>query len=351
MSGSTARPLGLAVVGTGMVAGVHLRALGELRDLVSVRGCYARSKDKRQAFAAQHGIPAAESLEDLIADPAVEAVLVLTPPNARKAIIDAACAAGKHVLMEKPVERTLDAATALVTQCEQAGITLAMVLQHRFRAGAIRLKALIDGGTLGPICAVRVSVPWWRAQSYYDEPGRGTYARDGGGVLISQAIHTLDLMIWLAGLPTQVQAVAGTTRLHRMEAEDFVAAGLRFGNGALGSLMATTAAFPGETEELAIDFERASARLAGSQLEIHHHGGEVERFGESLGTGGGADPMAFPHDWHKALIADFATAVRNTRPPAVPGREALRAHRLIDALTRSSALGQACDLDAAHERP
>src|SRR5690606_22151086 len=157
------------------------------------------------------------------------------------------------ILMEKPIERTTEAAEAIVATCERQGVSLGIVFQHRFRAGSMRLRALVADGALGPIGCVRLAVPWWRPQTYYDEPGRGTLARDGGGGLISQAIHSIDLMLSLAGPVEEVQSVAGTTRLHRMETEDFVGAGLRFASGAFGSLIATTAAFPGEGEELVID--------------------------------------------------------------------------------------------------
>jgi predicted dehydrogenase len=179
-------------------------------------------------------------------------------------------------------------------------------------------------------------VPWWREQSYYDQPGRGTYARDGGGVLISQAIHTLDLMLSITGPVAEVAAVAGTTFLHRMEAEDFAGAGLRFTNGAVGVLAATTAAFPGSAESIVITFERGAARLQGGTLTVTRMDGGAAMMGEPAGTGGGADPMAFPHDWHRDLIADFVAAVREGRQPLVSGREALKVHRLIDALVLSS---------------
>ncbi len=191
---------------------------------------------------------------------------------------------------------------------------------------------------------MRASVPWWREQAYYDEPGRGTYERDGGGVLISQAIHTLDLMLSLTGPVAQVQAVAATTRFHEMESEDFVAGGMRFASGAPGSVMATTASFPGEAESITLDCEKASAHLQSGTLTLSWRDGRVESFGETGGTGGGADPMAFPHGWHRDLIAGFAAAVREGRDPVPSGREALDVHRLIDALMRSSREGRAIDI-------
>jgi predicted dehydrogenase len=182
-----------------------------------------------------------------------------------------------------------------------------------------------------------VLCPWWRPQSYYDQPGRGTLERDGGGVLITQAIHTLDLMLSLTGPVAEVAAIAGTTALHRMATEDFVGAGLRFTNGAPGALMATTAAYPGMPERIELIGTKASAVLAAGVVTVHHQDGRRDSMGEEQSTGGGADPMDFPHDAHRALITDFLDAITQDREPRVSGREALKVHRFVDALLQASA--------------
>jgi len=336
------RPLGIGIIGLGMAVAPHARSLRDLGDRVSVMGVFARNQDRRAAIATEFGFPAAESADAIIDDPNVAAVLLLTPPNARTELVERLAAAGKHILMEKPVERTTGAAEAIVETCERAGVTLGIVFQHRFRPNSRKLKALLANGALGSIAAVCLSVPWWRPQQgYYDQPGRGTLERDGGGVLISQAIHPLDLMLSLTAPVGEVQAVAGTTRIHRMETEDFVGAGLRFADGAPGSLSATTAAYPGASEQLALECERGGAVLQAGDLAVHWHDGRSERFTEDSGFGGGADPMAFPHDWHLALITDFLDAIEAGRSPTVTGREALKVHRLIDALLASSREGRA----------
>lgn len=332
----SAEKLGLAVIGTGMAATPHARALKDLAGTVEVRGVYSRNKDKREAFATEYGFPAADSMETLADDPSVDAVLLITPPNQRVEIVRCFAGAGKHILMEKPVERTTQAAEEIVRVCQANGVSLGIVFQHRYREASQKLKLLIDEGVLGGIGLVRASVPWWREQSYYDEPGRGTWERDGGGVLISQAIHTLDLMLSLTGPVAEVQAVAATTRFHDMESEDFVAGGMRFASGAPGAVMATTAAYPGNAESITLDCEKASAHLQSGTLTVNWRDGHVETFGETGGTGGGADPMAFPHGWHRDLIAAFAAAIHDGREPVPSGREALHVHRLIDALIASS---------------
>ncbi len=329
--------IAVGVVGLGMAATPHARALRDLSDRLDVRGVYSRDPRRREAFARQYEFPTVDSLQDLRDDDSISVALILTPPDARAELVETFASAGKHILMEKPVERTTAAAESIVRCCEAHGVTLGIVFQHRFREASLKLKTLLAAGSLGALACVRLVVPWWREQSYYDEPGRGTLARDGGGVLISQAIHSLDLMLSLAGPIEEVQAIAGTSRLHRMETEDFVGAGVRFANGALGAITATTAAFPGDAENIVFDCERASAKLQSGELTVHWHDGRVETFGDGVGTGGGADPMAFPHDWHMALIENFIDSVEQGRSPMVTGREALRVHHLIDALVASSA--------------
>ncbi len=329
------------VVGLGAAAAPHLRSLLDLADRVEIAAAVTRSAERRAAVAASFpGVPVTDDLEGAIADPSIDLAFVLTPPDAREDLIGRLAAAGKHLLCEKPIERTTSAAERIVRACEAAGVRLAVMFQMRMRESSRRLKALLDSGELGRLGFVEVRVPWWRPQSYYDQPGRGTFGRDGGGVLITQAIHTLDLLIHLLGPVREVAAVAATTALHRLEGEDFAAAGLLLEGGVPGSLMATTAAFPGGPEQILIVGERASVLLEGGTLLLRRPDGTEERIGEAGGTGGGAAFMDFPHDWHRAVIADFLDAVEEGREPAVSGRSALRVHRLIDALLLSARRGR-----------
>lgn len=334
----------LAVVGLGMATKPHLDALADLDGRVAVSGVYNRSRARAEAVGAGFGHRVFDSLEAIAADPDTDGIILATPPNAREDIVRMMAGAGKHVLTEKPVERTLAAATRIVEICEAAEVRLGVVFQHRFRAGARRLRELADAGALGELALVRAAIPWWRDQGYYDVAGRGSYARDGGGALISQAIHALDLMLSVTGPARTVQAMTATTRLHRMEAEDFAAAGVAFASGAVGSIVATTATFPGEPESLVIDGTEGTARLQGGRLSVVWRDGREEAVGEASGAGGGADPMAFPCDWHRDLIDDFARAVAEGREPAITGREALRVQALIDAITRSAAEGRVVEV-------
>jgi len=231
-----------------------------------------------------------------------------------------------------------------VAVCEQHQVRLAVMLQHRMRESSQALATLIAGGELGELTGASCSMRWWRPQSYYDEPGRGTLARDGGGVLITQAIHTLDLLLSLTGLPAQVTALARTSAVHSMECEDTVTAVLSFTKGAIGSIDATTAAYPGFPERIALNFTRGSATLEAGQMQVELLDGRRLSAGTHQATGTGANVMAFDHHAHQAVIADFLQAIRSGNTPAVSGRSALQVHRLIAALTQSAQSGRAVSL-------
>jgi predicted dehydrogenase len=328
----------IAVIGAGMAIPPHAQSLINLRDRVEVAGVFSRERDKLDRFAKRFPLPTTDKLEPLFADRAIEALMILTPPTTHLELVERAAKAGKHVLLEKPVEVTAERATRLVEAAEGAGITLSVVLQSRFKPNSLKLEALIRDGALGVIAAASAAIRWWRPQRYYDEPGRGTKARDGGGVLLTQAIHALDLFQSLAGPIVEVSALAGTSALHRMETEDVVGAGVRFASGALGAIDATTAAYPGFPERLEFVGTRATAVLHGNGgLELYWQDGRTETFAGEAAFGGSADPMAFAHDHHRAVLVDFLDALDQKRPPKISGREALKVHRLIDALLRSSA--------------
>lgn len=307
--------------------------LVDLADQVEVAYAFSPSETRRRAFAERFAFPLADSIETILNDSSVDAVLIVTPPNTHHDLAARCAAAGKHVLLEKPVEITTQRAEATVAACRDAGVKLGVVLQHRFRPAGVRLAQLLQAGELGKIAGCSTMIRLWRPQSYYDEPGRGTYARDGGGVLLSQGIHTLDLMLSLAGPVAEVKGFVTTTAIHRMETEDMVCAAARFASGAFGVIEATTAAYPGFIERIEMIGERGSATIAGTELLVQFHDGrKVEIHPDGSAGGTGADPMAYPHDNHRAVMADFIEAIRDDRDPKVTGEEALKVHRLIDAL-------------------
>lgn len=325
------------LIGLGMVADTHLAALSDNAAGVSLVAVMGRDPKRVQTYAAKaserlgagvHGITALADAPDF------DLAIIATPPDARVDLVEQLVPMGKPILMEKPIERTLKVAQKIVHTCAVAGVPLGLVFQHRVRAASLALAQELP--RLGPIATVDIRVPWWRDQSYYDEPGRGSYARDGGGAMISQAIHTLDLALSLAGPVVEVQAMMQQTPLHNLGAEDWAAALLTFKSGAVGTLTATTAAYPGSAESITLQGLQGSAHLQEGVLKLSLLDGTVETHGSAATTGGGADPMAFTHAWHQSILEDFAGAIRLGRPPVASGEAGLLSHAVIDAMERAA---------------
>jgi UDP-N-acetyl-2-amino-2-deoxyglucuronate dehydrogenase len=333
--------LRIGLIGLGMAVTPHARSLVDLEDRVEVACAFSPSEVRRKAFSGKFPFPLCNSLETILNDKSIGAVMLLTPPNTHLELVRQCAAAGKHILLEKPLDVSTARAVELVDACRSAGVTLGVVLQHRFRPAGMKLASMIQSGELGPIVGCSTVIRLWRPQSYYDQPGRGTKARDGGGVLVTQGIHTLDLMLSLAGPITEVCGFTTTTAVHRMETEDLACAAVRYANGAHGTIDATTAAYPGFPERIELIGMKATASLVGTELKVMRHDGTTVSVKADDSAGGtGADPMDFPHDYHRNVLADFVEAVEKRRPPKVSGEEALRVHRLIDALLEAGATGR-----------
>lgn len=330
----------MAIVGLGMASAPHAQSLKDLADRVEIAAAFSPSEERRRAFGEKYGFPIADGIDAIFSDASIDAVMLLTPPSTHLDLVRRAAAAGKHVLLEKPLEISLERSNTLVEAAEKAGIRLGIVLQHRFRPVSTKLAEVVQSGRLGEIVGASARLANWRPQSYYDQPGRGTKARDGGGVLLTQGIHTLDLLISLAGLPSEALAFATTTPVHRMETEDMAAAALRFANGALGTVNATTCAYPGFADSIELIGTAGTARIEDTTLDVRFHDGSEYRHDDgALGGGAGADPMAFSHEHHRAVLSDFLNALETGGEPKVSGREALKVHRLIEALLRSAETG------------
>lgn len=339
----------IALIGLGMAVTPHARSYLDLEDRVEVAYAYSPSAERRAAFAKAFQFPTCDSLETILADKSVSAVSILTPPNTHLDLVRRCAAAGKHILLEKPLEVSTARAAELVKACRDGRVMLGVVLQHRFRPAGLKLAEMLQRGELGDLVGCSTVIRLWRPQSYYDQPGRGTKARDGGGVLLTQGIHTLDLMLSFAGPVAEVCGYATTSAVHRMETEDMVCAAARFANGAHGTIDATTAAYPGFAERIEIIGTKATASLAGTELKVFRHDGTVFEIQPDASAGGtGADPMAFPHDYHRGVIGDFLDALEKGREPRVSGAEALKVHRLIDALLETGATGKPVRVAAAN---
>jgi predicted dehydrogenase len=339
-------PVRFGLVGSGNVARLHGRALASARGakLVAVGG---RNAASTSALAQELGIAAALDVDDLIARKDVDAVIVCTPSGTHAELGIRAARAGKHVLVEKPIDVTLERARALIGACREARVRLGVVFQNRFLAPVALVRRALDGGRLGRVLLANGYVKWFRGHGYYEgAPWRGTRALDGGGALMNQAIHTVDLVHHLAGPVAAVSGFTATLR-HKIECEDAAVANLRLVSGGLGTLEATTSVWPGFARRLELHGEKGSVVIDGDDVPVwslEGSGPEEDELKalraaakERKAAGGESDPMAIDLSPHRAQHEDFAAAVRNDRAPAVDGEEGLRALEIVLAVYRSAA--------------
>jgi predicted dehydrogenase len=339
MASSSALRIG--VIGLGAGAEPHLKSLADLSDTMQLVLAVTPSNARAAKRQAELPCPVSTDVNAVIGHADIDAVIIITPPSTHRDLTLRCLAAGKHVLVEKPLGLTSTDGEAMARAAEANGLVLAVMLQHRCRPGALRLRAALAEGALGEIVAAHCIVNWWRPQAYYDEPGRGTLARDGGGVLLTQAIHTIDLFRALVGVRDVVAAQATRTKVHSMETEDHVHALVTLDSGAPGAILASTAAYPGSPERIELFGTKGAASLIGGRLVLSLHDGTTGIVEVEGGNGGGsgASIMDFPHDAHRAIIADFGASIAGGRPPAAPAREALASQQLIDQILNRASFG------------
>lgn len=342
----TTKPLGFGIVGTGMIAGVHAQAIAAVvgADLI---GVVSRSAERGRDFNAKHGGKlVATSVEDLVAHEAVDVVCITTPSGAHLEPALTAIAAGKHVVVEKPMEITTARVDELLAAAAQAGVKVAPIFQQRFSPGAQALKAAAAAGRFGRITSAGCYVKWYRDESYYaDSAWKGTQRYDGGGAVMNQGIHGVDLLQWLVGMPEMVSAFT-TRRVHLgIEVEDTAVASLRFADGALGTIEATTAAWPGWAMRIELCGENGSARLEDGVITDwsfrNEQPGDAAVLGGTAALGSGAaNPGGISMEGHRSQIADLVAAVAEDRSLTVDGPAARNAVAVINALYASAASGR-----------
>lgn len=331
--------IGVGVIGLGMAVKPHILSLRDLEaeGRIKIIGGFSPSQARRDAFAKQWNAPVFATQEELLARPDLHLVLILTPPGTHLAIAEAAAAAKKHMIVEKPAEFTAERGAAIAAAAEKAGVLCSVCLQHRFRPAALRLKAILEKGELGQILSASASIRWWRDEAYFSQPGRGIKARDGGGVLLTQAVHTLDLLLHLVGPHKDVVGFAMTSGLRKIDTEDVTAAAVHFQNGAIGVIDATNVAQPGYPERIEIAGTRGSAVIETLKLTVNRAGQETEVVGSADAGGGGSDPMAFDHGQHRAVIAEMVDAIEQKRTPTNTIRTALHVQTLIEDILADAA--------------
>lgn len=359
-------PVRFALVGCGAIAPTQAKALAALPGDALLTHCCDVNAAHAEDFAAKFGLKTA-TFGEILADPSIDALTFCTPSGLHGALGVRALQAGKHVIVEKPMEITPAACEPLIAAQKASGRKFAVISQHRFDPSSRKVRAALDRNELGRLVLAEARIPWYRTQEYYDSGDwRGTWALDGGGCLMNQGVHTVDLLLWLAGPVKTVYAQMRTAAAHeRIEVEDVVCATLSFANGAIGNLMATTSAYPGSPAYLGLHGSEGSAVIEGDELQLfavkggetfHGKGGTLHAL--QVATGGtrsaSAHATAIPEqpsaggwvwgDAHRAQFADFIRAVRTGGEPLVNGEAGRAAVALINAVYESARTGRTVTL-------
>jgi UDP-N-acetyl-2-amino-2-deoxyglucuronate dehydrogenase len=337
---------GFAIVGCGMIARFHTRALAEVPG-AKLAALVSRSTANGRKLCIELGIecPVFDDLSKALARPDVQVVTVTTPSGAHMELALAAAQAGKHVVVEKPLEITLERCDRIIDACDKNRVKLCTIFPSRFGDANLALKAAIDNGKFGRLTLGETTCKWWRPQSYYDDGGwKGTQALDGGGALMNQAIHNVDLLQWMMGPVTHIAGLTAMLAHERVEVEDTAVACLRFKNKALGIIQATTSVYPGLPKTIAVHGDRGTAVIEQDDIlrweftpETSEDRQILERFAKKTGaSGGSSNPAAISHVGHTRQLSDFVRAIEENRPPLVDGREGRRAVEIVLAIYRSA---------------
>lgn len=343
------------IVGAGVIGTIHARLIASIAqpdaELVAVADT---NKAAAKQLAGTCGCPALSTVEDLLARGDVDAVSVCLPSGLHAKAAVAALDAGKHVIVEKPIDITLSAADQIIAAERRSGRTVTVISQRRFQPAFRLLHEAATGGRLGRVGLAVAESTFWRSQAYYDsDDWRGSQALDGGGALMNQGIHALDLVTWILGEPVEVSAYSATLAHERIEVEDTLTANIRFASGALATLTAATGAYPDRPVRLTVAGDAGTAVVADERLAYlsTRDSGTLGESGTAgdRGTAGesGGDTVTVSQasvpvhidDAHRAQIVDFITAVRDGRPPLVTTSDGRRALALVLASYESARNG------------
>lgn len=332
----------IGLIGGGNITDTHARAARAIPG-VEIVAIYGTNVDKVRRLCHEHGGTPCSDFEAFLEHRPMDLVAIGSPSGLHATHGIAAARRGLHVLVEKPIDITTERADALIAETEKSGVKLGVFFQDRFKPDICRLKRLIDSGALGTPILADARVKWYRPPEYYAQSRwRGTLALDGGGALINQGVHTVDLLLWLFGDVVAVQARMATA-LHAIEAEDTLVALLEFANGALGVLQAATSAYPGYPRRLELTGTEGTLileqdRLIGAHLRNSHP--DLPGSGNSDQDERASSPVVSDARGHQAVLEDFIRAMGNNSRPACDGREARRSLALVEAIYAACRKGQ-----------
>jgi len=335
----------VGIIGTGAISHKHAQAYRNIGYLLVA--CAASNPSRARTFADQYGCQPLDRWQDVCLHPGIDFVDVCRFPDFRLVAVELCAQEKKHVQVQKPIATTLETARQMVETARNGGILLNVVSQHRFDESAQFLKRAIDAGRLGRMLQADAYVKWYRPPSYYARPVKGSWAVEGGGALINQAIHQVDLLLWLAGPIRRVTGEWQLGAVHAIESEDVVSAVLRYESGATGVIQAATAFQPGYPERLEFHGTRGTAIITGDKLttwDVNEDGGEAPPLARSLASGA-SDPMAISLAPFERQFLDFGEAIRTGRPPLVSGEEGYRALEVVTAVYESCRSGSAVVID------
>ncbi len=347
--------LGFGIIGCGMISNFHAKAIHDVRG-ARVAACYDTVPAAANRLAEAVGCKAYTDLKAMLADPAVDVVTIGTPSGAHLEPAVASARAGKHVIVEKPLEITLKRCDKIIEECEKAGVVLSTIFPSRFHDTNQVLKKAIEQGRFGRLTVGDAYVKWYRTQQYYDGGAwRGTWELDGGGALMNQAIHSVDLLTWLMGPVVEIRAQIGLLAHERIAVEDVAMATVRFANGAFGIIEASTAIYPGYLKRIEIHGTTGSAAIEEEDF-IKWDFAKRKAADDAIlrrmtehksGGGGAADPAAIGHHGHAKQFADVVRAIQKGSAPLVDGREGRRSVEIILGIYKSAETGRAVTLPLA----
>jgi UDP-N-acetyl-2-amino-2-deoxyglucuronate dehydrogenase len=329
------------IIGAGNISETHARAASEIEGL-RVAAIYGRNSEKAERMAGTFGGKVYTEIEEFLNHKPLDIVAIGSPSglHAEQGIM--AARRGIHVLVEKPIDISTARADALISECEKAGVKLGVFFQDRVSEGIVKLKQLVDQGTIGRPLLASARVRWYRPAEYYTgSKWRGTWELDGGGALMNQGVHTIDLLLWLLGPVSKVYARA-VTALHRIEVEDTVVATIEFESSAVATFEATTAAYPGYPRRLEISGTEGTVtlehdRILSLDLKNSDNTFNVKESNTNLSA---SSPVVSDVRGHRRLFEDFIHAIQTNSRPVCDGREARRSVELIEAIYSSSRTGE-----------